>query len=132
MADVGIIHQTISYKMSTNITSILFILIIFQLLFLSSFLFTQERGKRISNILLGCFFLAIALNLLDVFLMMAGVYTAYPYLAGWGSCLPLLFGPLLYFYTKSVLNKDFVFLPASWFHFLPFAALFLATELYMI
>jgi len=125
-------HKNYSDVMSTNITSILFILIIFQLLFLSSFLFTQEKGKRISNLLLGCFFLAIALNLLDVFLLMAGAYTAYPFLAGWGSCIPLLFGPLLYLYTKSVLKKDFIFLAAARFHFLPFAALFLATELYMI
>ncbi|HZZ75246.1 MAG TPA: hypothetical protein VFE04_04930, partial [Puia sp.] len=53
---------------------ILFVLIIFQLLFLTFFLFTNEKGNRISNILLGSFFLSIALNLLDVLLLLTGAY----------------------------------------------------------
>ncbi len=112
--------------MNISLTNILFVLIIFQLLFLSFFLFTQEKGKRISNILLGCFFLSISLNLLDVFLLMAGAYFPSPWLAGWGSCLPLLFGPLIYFYTQSVLNKNFTITYKSRKHFLPFIIFFLA------
>src|ERR1700681_432521 len=106
--------------MNISLTNILFVLIIFQLLFLSLFLFTREKGKRTSNILLGCFFLSISLNLLDVFLLMTGAYSSKPYLAGWGSCLPLLFGPFIYFYTLSVLNKNFSITFKSWRHFLPF------------
>lgn len=118
--------------MNVSFQNILFILIVFQLLFLSLFLFTQEKGKRISNILLGSFFLLIGLNLLDVFLLMTGAYSANPWLAGWGSCLPLLFGPLIYFYTQSVLNKDFAIRTKSWNHFLPFIIFFLANEIYFI
>ena len=118
--------------MNVSFQNILFILIVFQLLFLSLFLFTQEKGKRISNILLGSFFLSIGLNLLDVFLLMTGAYSANPWLAGWGSCLPLLFGPLIYFYTQSVLNKDFAIRTKSWNHFLPFIIFFLANEIYFI
>jgi hypothetical protein len=118
--------------MNVSFPNILFILIVFQLLFLSLFLFTQEKGKRISNILLGSFFLSISLNLLDVFLLMTGAYSLNPWLSGWGSCLPLLFGPLIYFYTQSVLNKDFAMRAKSWSHFLPFIILFLDTEIYFI
>ena len=118
--------------MNVSFQNVLFILIVFQLLFLSLFLFTQEKGKRISNILLGSFFLAIALNLLDVFLLMAGAYSANPWFAGWGSCLPLLFGPLIYFYTQSVLNKDFAIRAKNYNHFLPFIILLLTTEIYFI
>jgi hypothetical protein len=118
--------------MNVSFSSILFVLIIFQLLFLSWYLFTHEKGKRISNILLGLFFLSIALNLLDVFLGAEGAYTSNLWLAGWGSCLPLLFGPLIYFYTQSVLNKDFTLTAKSWKHFLPFIILFLTTETYII
>jgi AraC-like DNA-binding protein len=95
-------------------------------------MFTHKNGKRISDILLGCFFLAIALNLLDVFLLIAGVYALHPYIAGWGSCIPLLFGPFIFFYTKSVLNRDFIFSAGLWSHFLPFGVVFLAAEFYMI
>ena len=118
--------------MNISLSNILFILIIFQLSFLSFFLFTQEKGKRISNILLGLFFISISLNLLDVFLLMTGVYSSNPWLAGWGSTLPLLFGPFIYFYTLSVLNKDFAFNSNSWKHFFPFVIFFLATEIYFL
>jgi AraC-like DNA-binding protein len=114
--------------MAIDLTSILFILIIFQLLFLSTFLFTQQKGKRTSHWLLGVFFLSIALNLLDVFLLMSRAYASCPALAGWGSCIPLLFGPLLYLYTRSVLEKDFSFTSKSWLHFMPFVLFFLITE----
>ena len=107
--------------MRLDLTSILFVLIIFQLLFLSTFLFTQQKGKRISNWLLATFFLAIALNLLDVFLLMNRAYSSCPALAGWGSCIPLVFGPLLYLYTRSVLEKKSGF---SWVHFVPFVVFF--------
>jgi AraC-like DNA-binding protein len=63
---------------------------------------------------------------------MAGAYSANPWFAGWGSCLPLLFGPLIYFYTQSVLNKDFALRAKNYNHFLPFIILFLATEIYFI
>src|SRR5689334_22795534 len=118
--------------MTISWTNILFILIIFQLLFISSFLFTQQQGKRISNQLLACFFLTIALNLLDVFLLMSGAYSSYPFFAGWGSCLPLLFGPLIYFYTKSVLKKGPGTTTGAWKHFLPFVLFFSATEAYFL
>jgi AraC-like DNA-binding protein len=115
--------------MRLDLTSILFVLIIFQLLFLSTFLFTQQKGKRISNWLLATFFLSIALNLLDVFLLMNRAYSSCPALAGWGSCIPLVFGPLLYLYTRSVLEKRSGF---SWVHFVPFLVFFLMTEIFYV
>ena len=115
--------------MRLGLTSILFVLIIFQLLFLSTFLFTQRKGKRISHWLLGSFFMSIALNLLDVFLLMNRAYSSCPALAGWGSCIPLVFGPLLYLYTRSVLEKGAGF---SWIHFVPFVVFFLGTEIFYV
>jgi AraC-like DNA-binding protein len=63
---------------------------------------------------------------------MTGAYFSNPWFAGWGSNLPLLVGPIIYFYTQSLLNKDFVFNSKSWKHFLPFSILFLATEIYFL
>jgi AraC-like DNA-binding protein len=118
--------------MNPFLQDILFVLIIFQLMFLSLFLFTQEKGNRTANILLGSFFLSIALNLLDVLLLMTGAYDHMTWLAGWGSCLPLLFGPLIFFYTQSVLQKDFSINIKKSYHFLPFIILFAASEIYFI
>ena len=114
--------------MKISLSEILFIIVIFQLLFLSLFLLTRERGKRISNILLGSFFLSISINLLDYFLFQEGFYNSIPQLAGWGSCIPLLFGPLIYFYTRSVVYKNFSLSIMKSLHFLPFIILCAGTE----
>ena len=118
--------------MNISLTSILFVLIVFQLLFLSFILLTQTKGKKISNILLGIFFLFICLNLLDVFFLELGVYFSVPKLAGWGSCLPLLLGPFLYFYTKSVLYKNYRFTLDNCLHLIPFFILFASTEYFYL
>lgn len=118
--------------MNISLSGILFILIIFQLLFLSFFLFTQQKGKKISNRLLGYFFLSICLNLLDVFILNTGFYFSHPGLAGFGSCLPLLFGPLLYFYTQSIIYKNYSIALKNLIHFLPFLIVFSGTEFYYL
>jgi len=109
--------------MRFNLTDILIIVVIFQLLFISFFLFSNEKGKRISLYLLGAFFLSFCLNLVDGLLLLQGVYFDYPNFALWGSCMPLLYGPLLYLYTRSVLFNDFVMRPKTFIHFLPFVLL---------
>jgi AraC-like DNA-binding protein len=116
--------------MSFSLSDTFFVIVIFQLLFTSVFLFTHQKGKRISNALLGAFFLAICLNLADNLLLIKGVYSNAPSLALWSVWLLLLFGPLLYLYTQSVLYKDFSLSLVRWRHFLPFILLFLVTEIY--
>ena len=114
--------------MQYSFSDILFTLVLFLLLFISVFLFTSDKGKRISNILIGCFFLALYLNLADSFLLLKQVYFQYPEWALWGSDILVLCGPLIYFYTQSVIYKDFHFTKRRAFHFLPFIILFLITE----
>ncbi len=112
-----------------SFSDILFLLVLFLALFIAVFLYTSNKGKRTGNILLGSFFLAIALNLADSFLVLKKVYTGHPALGLWGSNLLLLCGPFLFFYTQSVIYKDFHLGGKKWQHFLPFIVLFLATEI---
>src|SRR4051794_35744046 len=112
-----------------DFSDILFVLVLFLLFFISIFLFTSDRGKHISNILIGGFFLAICLNLADSFLLLKRVYFQCPAFAGWGSNLLLVCGPLIFLYTQSVLFKDFRFIKRKFFHFLPFLFLLLFTEI---
>lgn len=114
--------------MNFTLSDILFIIVIFQLLFISVFLFTHEKGRRISNAFLGAFFLSISLNLADSFLVLKKVYLTNTALVAWSICLPLLFGPLLYLYTQSVLYKDFKFSKNKLIHFIPFIVLFILSE----
>ena len=112
-----------------TLTQGLLIIVIFQLILISIFLYSHDKGSRISNILLGSFFLSIALNLLDSFLLIEKIYLYNTALVAWGSCLPLLFGPLLYLYTRSILVRNFTMTARAWMHFAPFILIFILTEL---
>src|SRR3954454_17488883 len=106
--------------MQFSFSDILFMMVLFLLLFISVFLFTSNRGKRISNILIGCFFLSLCLNLIDSFLLLKQFYLDYPALALWGSDLLLLCGPFIYLYTHSIVYKDFRIISKKLMHFIPF------------
>src|SRR5437868_9405902 len=112
-----------------NFSDILFLLVLFLLLFISIFLFTSDKGRRISNILIGSFFLVICLNLTDSFLLLKQVYFQYPAFALWGSNLLLLCGPLIFLYTRSVIYKDFDFTKKKFSHFIPFLVFFSISEI---
>ncbi|HNP23950.1 MAG TPA: AraC family transcriptional regulator [Panacibacter sp.] len=114
--------------MSFSFSDILYLFVLFLLLFIAIFLFTADRGKKISNVLLALFFLALWLNLTDNFLLLKQFYLQFPQWGLWGSSMLLLCGPLLFFYVRSVLYKQHVFTKKSWLHFLPFLLLLLATE----
>jgi AraC-like DNA-binding protein len=115
--------------MNFSLSDSFFVLVIFQLLFISLFLFSHHKGRRVSNALLGVFFLTICLNLLDNFLLLKNFYFSYPSLGLWSVWMILLLGPLLYLYTQSVLFQDFSLSIRKWLHFIPFLTLFSVTEL---
>jgi len=116
--------------MRFSLSDILFVVVIFQLLFTSVFLFTHRKGRRVSNSLLAVLFLVIGLNFLDNLLLIQGVYLRHPRFALWSVWLLLLFGPLLYLYTQSIVYRDFRLTWRKGFHFLPFVVLFCITEVY--
>jgi AraC-like DNA-binding protein len=111
-----------------NLVDIFSVIVIFQLLFISVFLFLRDKGKVISNVLLGAFFLSLSLHLADKFLIIKNNYLPSPVFVTWGTCNPFLFGPLLYLYSESVLSKNFRMSRKKWVHFLPFIFIFLASE----
>lgn len=106
--------------MSFKFTDILSIVVIFQLLFLFIFLLSHRKGKKVSNFLLGFFFLAVCLNFTDGILIIDEAYSEHPSFAFIGNNFSLLFGPLLFLYTKSVIYKDFRFRLTMLLHAVPF------------
>lgn len=113
--------------MTFSISDALFTLVLFLFFLMSAFLL--GKGQRLRGLaLLGCFFLALALNLLDSFLLLKGAYNRYTYAGLWGSNLLLVCGPLLFFYTKSVIDKGFAVKPHNLWHFLPFCIFFITSE----
>ncbi|MBS1975857.1 MAG: hypothetical protein JST46_00700 [Bacteroidetes bacterium] len=106
-----------------NLIGIISSVILIQLVLLSAFLFTSGQGKKLSNRILACFFIWMALNIIDGLLTYSGFYTDHPALAHWEDGLVLLVGPLLYFYTQSVVYKDFSFSSRDLLHLAPFVTI---------
>ena len=82
-------------------------------------LLALARHNRLPNRFLALLMVTIALWLLDGFFRVAGIYEQN---AGWYFApiyYSFAFGPLLYFYVRSLLNHDFRFRPRHLWHFGP-------------
>lgn len=101
----------------------LIIIVVGQLMFLCFFLFSTKQGKLLSNRLLGTFFLLLALNLIDLLLKYNGYDSYYRSLALVDDAFVLLYGPLIYLYSYSVIYKDVHWKTSWWWHFVPFVLL---------
>ena len=90
-------------------------------------LFLMFEGKRIQNRWLGLFFLLMGLNFLDGILLLSGFYSKYPNLAFWEDPMAFLWGPMILFYTRSLITGSSGFKTRDALHLLPFVVLELVT-----
>lgn len=95
-------------------------LVIFLFLFFAIFLFTYQKGNRLSKNLLGFFFLALGLAVADVAMQMNNTYQQFPHTAFIFNTLPFLYGPLLWLLTKSVTLPNYKLQRRDFLHFLPY------------
>lgn len=120
-----------------SLLALIEIITTFQLLFFSLFLVTLNKGKKLSNILLGAFLLFLVLSyqsyVLDNFsqFFIANFPTFYHFMP---LSVQLLVGPFLYFYVLSFLDSDFKFDLKNALHLVPFAlfTLYLAVIFYSL
>jgi len=113
-----------------TLLNILSTIVIFQLLLLSVFLFSVKGGKSRSNKLLATFFLLLAINLTDGLLVYYGFYERFPALAHVEDGFVFLIGPVLFFYTKSVVYRRFEWKVGHLFHLIPFIAFTVVFQIY--
>ncbi len=107
-----------------NFHDIALILVVFQSLLLAGLLLTLRQGKRLSNRLLALFITATGLVALDTLLYWCAplkqLYLAdSPQIFFLFKFAPLVQGPLLYFYVKSVIYTDFRARSGDLVHFIP-------------
>ncbi len=114
--------------MLLRLPDILLVLLAFQLLFASLFLFAKKTTKPISNRLLACFFLVLFFAIADSILRRTIIRDEYPGLVNFSGAFPLLYGPLLYLYTRSLFYNNFQLARKELLHFVPFAILFITSE----
>lgn len=69
---------------------------------LGVFLLFTRKGNLLANKLLGLFFILWGVDFLDGILMLKGFYLEYPNMALWTEPFILLYGPLIYMYTRNI------------------------------
>jgi AraC-like DNA-binding protein len=78
-----------------------------------------RKKNRLANRLLGILLVGFSLWLLDGFFVIGGIYQQDPDFYFLPIFYSFSFGPLLYFYVRSLVNADFRFGRTSLLHFLP-------------
>lgn len=108
----------------------LYAIVSFQLLLLSVFLFFARKQKQLSNRILAAFFLWLAVNITDGILSYSDFYQQHPAFAHLEDGFIFLLGPLLFFYTQSVIFREFRFARRDVLHLVPFIVSTVAFQLY--
>ena len=89
-------------------------------LLLGMFLIISRKGDTYANRILGIFLLLWGLEFLDGQLILNGFYQEFPHLALWTDPFALLFGPLIYFYSKRLTNNSYRITTKEVKHLIPY------------
>ena len=121
-------------QITLNFTVLLLGIIISSSFFATGLLGFSPQNKQ-SNRFLALLIFTISLWLIDHFLRISGIYGQNANLYFLPIFYSLAFGPLIYFYVKSLVNQSFIFHRKDYLHFIPviFQAglyLFLTTKNY--
>ncbi|MEN8250219.1 MAG: AraC family transcriptional regulator [Bacteroidota bacterium] len=102
---------------------IIFLLGAGQAFFFALLLFGKNNASQNHKLLIAFFFLT-GLVLIDHFFKQTGLVFTHPHLLGIAYTLPIILGPILYYYTKSLTNKtETKLFPQFLIHSLPFLSL---------
>ncbi len=100
--------------------SAIILLGIVQGMFLGVLLVTTRRGNRTANKLLGILMISFSISISGFFFLRIGDLQFVPFLVHLPPSVLFLFGPLFYFYVRSLTRRNFKFRPEHLLHFLPF------------
>lgn len=105
-------------QITLNFTVLLLGIIISSSFFATGLLWFSPQNKQ-SNRFLALLILTIALWLIDHFLRIADIYGQNANLYFLPIFYSFAFGPLIYFYVKSLVDQSFTFHRKDYFHFIP-------------
>ncbi|CAN0526353.1 unnamed protein product, partial [Scytosiphon promiscuus] len=99
-----------------EIIEIIQVFIIFQCALFSLYLFTTSSGKSLSNNLMGIFLIVLGLQMSLLILLDTGDIYVYRLALS----IRFVFGPILYFYVRSITEKEFKLVYINIIHLIPF------------
>jgi len=108
--------------MAWNFLNLINFITVFQLLLFSFFLFSQKKGKKVSNRILAGFLLSTAMPLISFVLYRVDLsaYLKYPFLFWFGNSFAFLWGPAIYLYTRSLIFRNFSLNHRHAVHLIPY------------
>ena len=106
--------------MDYNLGALLSFLVAFQLFFVALYLFTHKKGNKRSNRLIALLFVMFAINLMDFTARVSGFIFSNPMLHLLDDAFFFLYGPVLYFYARSVVYRDFAFKTKDAWNLVPY------------
>lgn len=80
----------------------------------------SKRGNRPANRIMAFFLLALALGMANGFVNILGWYDRWPVLSILVGSIVLTYGPLFYFYIRTMSGREFFWRPSWLGHFVPF------------
>jgi len=99
-------------------------LAIVQGILLSLLLFLKKQNRN-ANRILSVAILCLSLDILSVYLTEMQVYDKYPFLFGYSTAYPFIYGPIFYIYTLLVTKEEEKFRAKYLLHFIPFVLVYL-------
>lgn len=99
-----------------EIIEIIQVFIVFQCALFSLYLFTTSSGKSLSNNLMGIFLIVLGLQMSLLTLLDTGNIYVYRFALS----IRFVFGPILYFYVRSITEKEYKLTYTSTIHLIPF------------
>lgn len=108
-----------------NIWSAVFLLGAFHGVFLWIVMLRSNGNNRLSKVLFATLSGALIVANLDYFLLSSSLYNVWPAAFGVSNGLIFLFGPLLYLYARSLLDRHYAFRWMDGLHFIPYVLGFL-------
>jgi AraC-like DNA-binding protein len=100
--------------------------------FLACIFLFHSMGQNRPNRILGWLLLAITLTVGEIFGCYSGLIAYCPHLVNVTEPLDFLIGPLLYFYTRSLVQPDFFVWRRQWPHFVPSVVFFISRLPYLL
>ena len=90
-----------------------------------SVLLASKKVNRVSNRILGALMLVFTIDLAMAAFLGYGLADEYPHFLGIDYAITLLYGPLLFLYTETLIRGAERLSKKEWLHFIPFALLFI-------
>ena len=93
--------------------------------FLLSLLLFLKKQNRHANRVLSVAILCLSLDILSIYFTEIKLYDKYPFVFGFSTGYPFIYGPIFYIYTLLVTKKEVKFKPQLLIHFIPFVLVYL-------